>query len=322
MIPDVTSSYIDPTDIYSSYGYDYAALQRQGHCCNPTHDSGGSTPTSSIAIATAYAFAGSDITGFQSRYSYLAYYYNSVYIDGTPSCCNDETTLDTEWAIATANSFGSYLDTSHVWVYEGANNLLSTFTDVYNHMLSDGHARSFSTSWGCAEFSCWDSGTMDTDHAIFNAMLGQGWTLAAASGEQGAAGGCGNADRVIYPASDPDFIAVGGTTLFPSIPMAPSSPKTRGRAAHRVARAPATMEAPEVAAVPSSPHPVTRRARSADLEAAAFLTSLSTRVLDRTSTSTAVGMASVEPALQLQWWLASLHRKMPTCWLSAWVALP
>lgn len=213
VIPDVTSGYIDPTDIYSSYGYDYAALQRQGHCCNPTHDSGGSTPTSSIAIATAYAFAGSDITGFQSRYSYLAYYYNSVYIDGTPSCCNDETTLDTEWAIATANSFGSYLDTSHVWVYEGANNLLSTFTDVYNHMLSDGHARSFSTSWGCAEFSCWDSGTMDTDHAIFNAMLGQGWTLAAASGDQGAAGGCGNADRVIYPASDPDFIAVGGTTL-------------------------------------------------------------------------------------------------------------
>ena len=211
--PGVTNGYIDPTDIYSSYGYDFNALQAQGHCCNPTHDSGGSTPTTSIAIATAGDFASSDITGFQSQYPYLAYYYNRVYIDGTPSCCNDETTLDTEWAIATANSFGSYLDTSHVWVYEGANNYLSTFTDIYNQMLSDGHARIFSTSWGCAELTCSGSGTMDTDHAIFNSMLGQGWTILALSHDYGATGGCDAALRVTYPGSDPDVVSVGGTSL-------------------------------------------------------------------------------------------------------------
>ena len=211
--PGITNGYIDPTDIYSSYGYDYGALQAQGHCCNPTHDSGGSTPTTSIAIATAGDFANSDLAGFQSQYSYLAYNVNRVWIDGTPSCCNDETTLDVEWAVATANSFGSYLDTSHVWAYEGANNYLSTFTDVYNQMLSDGHARIFSTSWGCAELSCTPSGTMDTDHNIFNAMLGQGWTILALSHDYGATGGCDNALRVTYPASDPDVIAVGGTSL-------------------------------------------------------------------------------------------------------------
>jgi len=54
---------------------------------------------------------------------------------------------------------------------------------------------------------------MDTDHAIFDAMIGQGWTLMAASDDQGSAGDCGNANRVSYPASDPDVIAVGGTTL-------------------------------------------------------------------------------------------------------------
>jgi hypothetical protein len=211
--PGITNGYIDPTDIYSSYGYDYGALQAQGHCCNPTHDSGGSTPTTSIAIATAGDFASSDISGFQSQYPYLAYFYNRVWIDGTPACCNDETTLDTEWAIATANSFGSYLDTSHVWVYEGANNYLSTFTDIYNQMLSDGHARIFSTSWGCAELTCSSSGTMDTDHAIFNAMLGQGWTLLALSHDYGATGGCDAALRVTYPGSDPDVVSVGGTSL-------------------------------------------------------------------------------------------------------------
>jgi subtilase family serine protease len=211
--PGVTNGYIDPTDIYSSYGYDFSALQAQGHCCNPTNDSGGSTPTTSIAIATAGDFASSDITGFQSQYPYLAYFYNRVFIDGTPSCCNDETTLDTEWAIATANSFGSYLQTSHIWVYEGANNYLSTFTDVYNQMLSDGHARIFTTSWGCAELTCASSGTMDTDHAIFNSMLGQGWTILALSHDHGATGGCDDALRVTYPGSDPDAVSVGGTSL-------------------------------------------------------------------------------------------------------------
>jgi len=211
--PDITNGYIDPTDIYSSYGYDFNALQNLGHCCNPTGNSGGTPPTTSIGIATAGDFASSDITGFQSQYPYLAYHYFRTYIDGTPSCCNGETTLDTEWATATANSFGSYQDTASVYVYEGANNLLSTFTDVYNAMLSDGNARVFSTSWGCAEFTCYSSGNMNTDHAIFDSMLGQGWTIMALSHDYGATGACDAADRVTYPGSDPDVVSVGGTSL-------------------------------------------------------------------------------------------------------------
>jgi len=213
VIPDITNGYIDPTDIYSSYGYDFDALQNLGHCCNPTGNSGGTTPTTSIGIATAGDFADSDILGFQSQYPYLAYHYFRYYIDGTPSCCNDETTLDTEWSIATSNSFGSYQDTASVYVYEGANTLLSTFTDVYNTMYSTGSARVFTTSWGCAEIVCSSSGTMNTDHAIFNSMLGVGWTLMAASDDAGATAACDAADRVEYPASDPDLVAVGGTSL-------------------------------------------------------------------------------------------------------------
>jgi len=209
----ITSGFIDPTDIYSSYGYDFNALQAQGHCCNPFHEGSGSPPNTSIAIATAGEFADTDIQGFQARYSYLAYSYDREWIDGTPSCCNDETTLDLEWAIATANSFGSYQDTSHVRVYVGANNLLSTFTDIFNQMLTDGNARVMTTSWGCGEIDCTSSSRMDIDHAIFDSMIGQGWTLMAASDDQGSAGDCGNAQRVSYPASDPDVIAVGGTTL-------------------------------------------------------------------------------------------------------------
>ena len=211
--PPITNGYIDPSDIYSSYGYDFNALQAQGHCCNPQHISTGSPNTTSIAIATAGEFADSDWTGFHTQYPYLAWSYDRVWVDGTPACCNDETTLDMEWAIATANSFGSYLDTAHVRAYIGANNLLSTFTDIYNQMLSDNNARVFSTSWGCAELTCSSSGTMNTDHAIFNSMLGQGWTIMALSHDYGATGGCDAALRVTYPASDPDVVAVGGTSL-------------------------------------------------------------------------------------------------------------
>ncbi len=209
----LTNGYLDPTDIYSSYGYDFNALQAQGHCCNPLGNSSGSPNTTSIAIATSGEFADSDWTGFHNQYPYLAWSYDRVWVDGTPSCCNDETTLDMEWAIATANSFGSYLDTAHVRAYIGANNLLSTFTDVYNQMLTDGNARVFSTSWGCAEITCASGTTMNTDHAIFNSMLGQGWTIMALSHDYGATGGCDDALRVTYPASDPDAVAVGGTSL-------------------------------------------------------------------------------------------------------------
>jgi len=211
--PGLTGGYIDPTDLYSSYGYNYGALQAQGHCCNPAHLSTGSPVESSIAIATAGALQGSDIQGFGTQYPYLAYNVQPIYVDGTPACCNDETTLDAEWSLATANSFGSYLDTSKVWVYEGANNLISTFTDVYNAMLNGNNARVFTTSWGCAEIDCTSAATMDTDHAIFNSMTGQGWTIMVASDDQGSMASCGSVMRVEYPASDPDAIAVGGTEL-------------------------------------------------------------------------------------------------------------
>ena len=77
-----------------------------------------------------------------------------------------------------------------IYVYEGADGKSSTFTDIYNFMLSDGHARSFSTSWCCTELTCTASGTMDTDHNIFDAMIGQGWTLTAATGDHGAYDDC------------------------------------------------------------------------------------------------------------------------------------
>jgi hypothetical protein len=112
-----------------------------------------------------------------------------------------------------SNSFGSFVDTSLVYMYDGVDAKFSTFTDIYNHVLSDGRARVFSSSWGCAEFDCTPRSVMDTDHGIFNAMIGQGWTLVGISHDGGATASCVRHDAVSYPGSDPNFVSAGGTQL-------------------------------------------------------------------------------------------------------------
>jgi subtilase family serine protease len=209
----ITNGFYDPTDLYGSNAYDFNALYAQGHCCNPFGNPGGTPPVTSIAIATAGAQNTNDFAGFQGQYPYLAYHWFTIPIDGSPVCCDNEGTLDFEWATAMSNSFGSFADTSSVFIYQGANNFFSTFTDIYSHMLADGNARTMSVSWGCAEFSCADNGTMDTEHGIFDAMVGQGWTLVGIAHDYGATADCSTIS-VSYPGSDPDLVSAGGTTLF------------------------------------------------------------------------------------------------------------
>jgi hypothetical protein len=212
--PNITGGAYDPTDIYGSPAYDVNALYAEGHCCNPLGNSGITPSESSIAIATAGTQAGSDLAGFQSSYPYLAYHYQQFYIDGTPSCCDGEGTLDFDWSTAWSNSFGGYQNTAMIYLYDGVNNQFSTFTDVYNQILSDAKAKVFSTSWGCEELYCTPQSVMDTDHGIFNSMAGQGFTMVAATGDQGATAGCGDAVAVQYPASDPNIVGAGGATLL------------------------------------------------------------------------------------------------------------
>lgn len=225
--PNITKGNFDPGDLWSDEAYDTIALYNQGHCCNPLKNPGNSPPDSSIAIATAYAVNISDVNGFAKHYN-LAENVQPFDIDGTPTCppqqpnCNEETTLDIEWSLAMSNSRGSLHDTAKIWVYQGVDSSFGTFADIYGFMISDGHARVMSTSWGCAEIDCYDTGTMDTIHGLFNQMTGMGWTLLAASGDNGATAAipgnnnnfvCDNVDRVQYPTSDPDVVGVGGTTL-------------------------------------------------------------------------------------------------------------
>ena len=61
--------------------------------------------------------------------------------------------MDVEWTTAMANSFSSSSNTAEIHVYESANNQFSTLLDGLNRILTDGHARVLSMSWGAAELS-------------------------------------------------------------------------------------------------------------------------------------------------------------------------
>jgi subtilase family serine protease len=212
----ITNGWYDPTDIYSSDMYDYNALHAQGHCCNPNsvsgHDGGGPVETS-IGLATDGDFADSDWDGFHAQYPYLAYFYYHVFVNGTPGCCSDESTLDLEWSIATSNSFTSNpAYTAQVYNYEAAQGF-GDFGTVFQQMVNDNLVRVVNISYGLNESYLNGFGLVSSWHGIFNQMLGQGMTINAASGDNGASTGCGDAIATIYPGSDPDVVSVGGTQL-------------------------------------------------------------------------------------------------------------
>ena len=115
----------------------------------------------------------SDMYGFVAQYPYLASHWFIHWVDGTPSCCDDETTLDTEWSTATSNSRGSEYDTSSIHVYETANGFLS-FGDIFQQMLTDNLVNVVNISYGLPEDYLNGLGLVSAWHGKFNMMLGAG----------------------------------------------------------------------------------------------------------------------------------------------------
>ena len=189
--------YYWPNDLWVARGYNYGGVGQGGldnlqHCCNPLNNPNNSPPEASIAIAIWGDFSDTDLQSFVGGHcaGCMAANVQRYFVDGTPTCCSPETTLDVEWSAAMANSFDSSADTAAIHVYEGTNGQWSTLADVLNRALTDGHARVLSMSWGNAEIYGAPASVMNTYHGIFNQMSGLGWTLVAASGDGGATTDC------------------------------------------------------------------------------------------------------------------------------------
>ena len=130
-----------------------------------------------------------------------------------PACCDGEMTLDIEAVGAMANSGNVALDSPHVYTYEGGGTHLSDLLDAWEDQSADA-ARVGTTSFGAFEDQYGGLGNpsiSDFSDAI-NAMTAVGWSLVAAAGDHGAYDDCEGLS-VGFPASSPNVVAVGGTTL-------------------------------------------------------------------------------------------------------------
>jgi hypothetical protein len=218
---------MDPDNIQSSEGYDYNALARLSNCCNVHSDTTGSPAASSIALVGYGAFNYSDVTTFFNAYTnnnniggcYMEWNLTWYFVDGSSPAVDGEAPLDVEYAGAMSNSCGfsdsgKVPNTAHIYEYEMADNSYATYEDAFNDIVSNDSAKVVSTSYGWEE-NVGFSGSVATGtmHPIFDNMVGTGYTLIAASGDNGASDGCGDATAVDYPSSDLDFIAAGGTQL-------------------------------------------------------------------------------------------------------------
>jgi hypothetical protein len=213
---DIIDGTYEPSDIYSSYAYNYAPLNSLGHCCNPLNNSGASPLQSSIAVAIWGSYNESDLVAFAQMYG-LAYNGHQIYIGGGTPPNMGEPTLDVEWATATANSFGSASNTAAVFSYEGHDgyydDIVLTLQAALNDNNGEGYARVLNMSWGGAELSTWSAPQMTAIDNIFGQFVGQGWALVASAADNGATTDCEDHIAVSFPASDPNVTAVGGTQL-------------------------------------------------------------------------------------------------------------
>lgn len=158
-----------------------------------------------IAIGTAFSFKSSDVTGFWSHYGLPNHTITVVPVDGSTTRANVETTIDIERS-------GAMAPGATILVYEGANARFTTFTDVYNKIVTDDQAAVMTTSWGAAESST-STATMQTDDNIFAQGAAEGISLFAAAGDNGSSDGTSNQDEADFPSSDPYVAAAGGTSL-------------------------------------------------------------------------------------------------------------
>ncbi|HTU28045.1 MAG TPA: S8 family serine peptidase [Solirubrobacteraceae bacterium] len=158
----------------------------------------------------------SDIAAFQSCYGTHAQI-SYVRVDGGPGsgAGSDEAALDIE------NLIG-FAPRAHVLVYQGPNAPTgvpgSGPYDVFNAIINQDRARVVSISWGQCEQQL--GGVAEqAESVLFEQAAVQGQTLVAAAGDNGAqdcdTGGAHSSTGLAVddPASQPDVVGVGGTTL-------------------------------------------------------------------------------------------------------------
>ncbi len=182
---------------------------------NPLYAAGLSGKGITMANATSGAATASDLAHFQSTFGLPAARLITTPIDGGISTSgNGESTLDVDWATATARN----VTFNQVVAHTTANN---QFDDVYKYIVDTLGATTHvvTTSWGTCERDMSRS-EMALDNGYFKqaAAEGQWWFSAAGdNGTDDCEDGSTRSVSVDFPGSSPYVVSVGGTNLHATI---------------------------------------------------------------------------------------------------------
>lgn len=193
-----SESAFTPAQIAHAYGFD--ALYARGI-------DGQRARGTTIAIATAHGFARDDVRRFWAEHgiSRSDDDVELVWVGEPNDSTHLETTVDIQWASALAPA-------SPLIVYAAPAPTTHGFLSIYDRVTSENRAAVMTTSWGACEKEL-SRTYLEQAHILFQRAAAQGITVIAASGDRGA-NDCGDGEAgVDFPASDPNVLAVGGTTL-------------------------------------------------------------------------------------------------------------
>ncbi|MEI6043084.1 MAG: S53 family serine peptidase [Chloroflexota bacterium] len=184
---------------------------RKAYNIQPLHEAGSQGQGQNIALVQLTNYSQDDIKVYAQQFGISGYNLEDIVVDtvGLNARGAGEAALDIEIILAVAPQ-------ATVLVYQ-AGNSLTGLEKIYNKIIADGRAPITSSSWGQCE-TYFDKGELNTMHSILMQGAAQGFQFFNASGDSGAFD-CNNQsnqfpDKVVdFPASDPNVIGVGGTTL-------------------------------------------------------------------------------------------------------------
>ena len=152
--PSISGGAYDPTDIYSDQAYSVNAPERAGSLLQPDprrRRHAAARPASRSRPPARRTVADMQRLPQHSTRTSPTHYTRVQHRRHRPACCDGEGTMDFEWATAMANSFGSFHDTSHVYMYDGVNAPSARSSTSGTRCSATAYARTMSSSWGCAE---------------------------------------------------------------------------------------------------------------------------------------------------------------------------
>lgn len=187
---------------------------------NPVYASGIDGAGSTVDIAACFNIDPNDIAFFESFYGLPPNHVHVIHIDGTLDQFGNvpppdiEPTLDVERVIATAPG-------AKVNLYVVPDCFVSQFVDMFAAISEDENAVALSVSYGLpeADYAVFGIGDLLFAQSVaLQAVSEERIASFAASGDNGSWGdffatGLVNFLDVLYPASDPNIISVGGTTV-------------------------------------------------------------------------------------------------------------